>query len=162
MPAVPWIVMGAMAVGTMMTAQNQKAAGEAENQAYQANAQMQEQEAKAVETSTNYKAQVQAAEARRMSARQRVLYAKAGVDLGSGSPLLVMAEDAGNAARDVFMTRYAGEVEATKLRNQASLSRFYGDTAEYAGGKEAQATIIQGIGKVGSAYMGTKKPGYGG
>jgi hypothetical protein len=149
MPAVPYLIMA----GAGMMAMNQFQAGQAQQKAYNANAEMANQEAEANLVATGYKTQIMERDARAMSARQRVLYAKAGVDITSGSPLLIMAEDAGRAAEDRYMTGYAGQVEATKLRNQGNLYRYYGDQAASAGRSGAMATLVSGLGSAGSSYM---------
>lgn len=151
MPAATAIML----VGSLVSAVSQYQAGQAQKDAYKANARMAAQEAEAIDVSTNYKVQKEKEKARALSARQRVLYAKAGVDLSSGSPLLVMAEDAGRMEEDIYMTQYAGDVQALKARNQASMYRWSGNQAAKAGTTNAFSTLVQGLGSAGmAAYKG--------
>jgi hypothetical protein len=78
----------------------------------------------------------------RLMGRQRSLYAKAGVDLTSGSPLLVLADTAMKAEQEQARISTAGKSEAT-------LDRYYGEMAAYAGKMGAWSTFLTGLGKAG-------------
>lgn len=153
MPAATALVVA----GTLLRAVSQYQSGKAQEKAYKANARMADQEADAIDVSTNYKVQKERDRARALSARQRVLYAKAGVDLSTGSPLMVMAEDAGKMEEDIYMTQYGGDIEALKARNQGNMYRYYGKQAGQAAPLNAGATLVQGLGTAWS--MGARQQG---
>lgn len=166
MPAMPVLVLGAIGAGTLMGAVSQLQAGFASEKANKYNAKVMEANAQAAERAANYKAQILQRQHRQLMGHQRAMYSKAGVDLGSGSPLDVLTEDAGLMAEDVFMTRYQGEVEATGFRNQARAYRQQGKNAKMGGIFGTIGTLVGGLGSMGSAYyamgMGGSGAGAGG
>jgi hypothetical protein len=78
--------------------------------------------------------------------RQRSLYAKAGVDITSGSPLLILADTAMQASEETGRITESGE-------SQAALQRFYGRMAETSSTTGAFSTFLTGLGKSGFQYM---------
>jgi hypothetical protein len=80
-----------------------------------------------------------------LSGRQRILYAKAGVDIGSGSPLLVMM--------DTAMEQEIADSRIEKAgKDRASMLRLYGDQAAYSGKQAGISTWLTGIGNVANQY----------
>jgi hypothetical protein len=138
MPAVPFIAMGLTLVGGIMTYQNQQKAAESTTEANYANAKTIElnavKEEKSVRTQT-----------RRTLASQRSLYAKAGVDLSSGSPLLIMSESAAEGERNAMNIRWQGV-------NEGNLMRYYGRQAAKAGNAQAGTTLLTTAGNVAQQY----------
>jgi hypothetical protein len=93
----------------------------------------------------------------RESSRERISkmiasYAKSGVVLDEGSPLLVMADSAAKAEKDALAIRWGGDVDYTQAINEANLMRFYGKNAAKTGRTQAGVTMLQGIGNAGMAY----------
>jgi hypothetical protein len=86
----------------------------------------------------------------RLMGRQRALYAKAGVDLASGSPLLVMSGTASEGEEEARMIRSGGQSEAERMR-------MYGKMSERVGIIEGMSTLFSGLSKVGEKK---KKGGY--
>ncbi|MGA2160058.1 MAG: hypothetical protein ABSG90_12710 [Dehalococcoidia bacterium] len=82
--------------------------------------------------------------------RQRSLYAKAGVDITKGSPLLILADTAMQAEEEQERIKYAGETSAT-------LQKYYGDVASYAGTTGAMGTFLTSIGRAGLGYAAAQK-----
>lgn len=125
-------------VGTGISAYGQHQAGKQAEQAYGYNAQL---------------AREQGAEAERVSRRklksllssQRALYAKAGVDITEGSPLMVLSETAAEGEREALALRRG-------YRSEAYLQELYGKQAGRTGLVGAAGTLLTGLGSAGSNY----------
>jgi len=85
-----------------------------------------ERQAQATEYETQYAEEQSRLKTKQLQGRQRVLYAKAGVDISSGSPLTIMASTASQGEREALMIRRAGA-------EQAKMQRWYGKVAKKAG-----------------------------
>lgn len=96
----------------------------------------------------------------RVKARQRALYAKAGVTF-EGSPLEVMVETAGEAEMDALMIRYMGETRAKGMEMEAVSARWSGElqklTSRIAAGRTILSTGAMLYGMYGTPSM--KDPG---
>jgi hypothetical protein len=93
-----------------------------------------------------------------LRAKQRALYAKAGV-VSAGTPLLVQAEQAATmelAALDIERT---GNLEAARMRSQADMDRMSGRAARSAGRLQVAGTVLQGAGSSSSMYVNSKQNG---
>jgi hypothetical protein len=132
--------------------------GEAKQQAYNFTANVNEADAVAVREKAAFDMGTAREKAKKLMATQRALYAKAGVDLSEGSPLMVLSESAGESEREVRAIHYTGEVEATRHLNQAKLNRFYGEQAYRSGKMRGMATYLSGMGsgasKLSASYGG--------
>jgi len=82
--------------------------------------------------------------------RQRALYAKAGVDITSGSPLLIAAFTAAQATEEQQRIQYSGETEA-------DLERYYGKVAASSATTGAMSTFLTGLGRSGMQYAWANK-----
>lgn len=142
MPAIPFIAMGISAAGGLMSAQSQAAAGEAEKQANYANARVIEMNAAKAEAKNRL-------ENKRILSTQRALYAKAGVDMSSGSPLLIMSESAAEGERESMDIRTAG-------KREARLMRYYGRQAKSSADAQAGATLLTTLGNSANQYYSWK------
>lgn len=139
-------------VGSAMSANAQAQAGEAEKKAYEFNAQLKEQEAEQLKTKAMWDESLSREQSREHIAKMRAMYAKSGVRLDEGSPLLVMADSAAKAEKDALAIRWGGDVDYTQAINEANLMRFYGKNAAKTGRTQAGVTMLQGIGNAGMAY----------
>ena len=74
-------------------------------------------------------------------------YAMAGVDISSGSPLLVMAHTAAQGGREQESEYQAGTEEA-------ALQRYYGKVAAFTGTVGGISTFLSGLTKFGSTTAG--------
>ena len=74
--------------------------------------------------------------------KERSLYAKAGVDISSGSPLLVAMDTASKGAEEEGRITSAGKEEA-------SLEEFYGRQAAFSGTMGGVGTFLSGLSKAG-------------
>ena len=143
MHALPVIAAGASIVGTGLSAYGQYKAGQAQAQAYEVNAQRAERTAQEEERTARIRL-------RKLMSTQKAMYAKAGVDITSGSPLMVM-----------FETEYEGEKEIEAIRRTGSETaeqeRLYGKQASTAGLIGAGSTLLTGLGSTGMNYYAKKK-----
>jgi hypothetical protein len=145
-PAIPFISIGLGALGTIGSGMSQKSAGDAEQAAYYYNARM-------VLRKTMEEREASREEFANLMGRQRSLYAKAGVDMNSGSPLLVYMDTALKAARESQRLKRAGEEEAGLLRMQGAAAAKAGRTAR-------NWTFLTGLGKAGiDTYSAIKAQG---
>jgi hypothetical protein len=138
MPAIPYIAMGITAAGGVMSAQAQADAGEAEKKANYANARVIEIDAAKSEALSRL-------ETKKTLATQRALYAKAGVDITSGSPLLIMTDTAEEGERNAMEIRSAG-------KREAKLMRYYGRQAKSSANTQAGATLLTTMGNTANQY----------
>ena len=86
---------------------------------------------------------------KRLMGQQLALYAKAGVDISSGSPLLIMSQTAAEAELEALNIRYAGE-------NVADVERWYGKKAKRAGEIGAFSNLLTGAGAYAATQYGGK------
>jgi hypothetical protein len=84
--------------------------------------------------------------------RQRMLYAAAGVDLTSGSPLLVLADTAMKAEMESSRIKTAGESES-------ELQRYYGRVAAFGGKIGGLTTFLTGLGRAGTQLLQMQEGG---
>jgi len=87
-------------------------------------------------------------QAKQMAARRAIMGAS-GVDPGSGSPLLVSEDFAGEVELQALRIRNGGEVSATRLEQQGAMTRMAGKSAQTQGFMRAGSTLLQGFGQVG-------------
>lgn len=145
--------------GTGVSAYSAIQAGKAQQSLNNYNAALSDQSAMDAARDSRIKANAQRAQAEKIKARQRALYAKAGVVSATGTPLLVQVAQAGELEMAALEQEQAGNAEAARLRSQAVLDRMSGSAARRAGNLNATATILQGVGsaaQIGMAYKGAK------
>jgi len=87
---------------------------------------------------------------RRSLATQRVLYAKAGVDISSGSPAVIMAASAAEGARSVKAIKEQGA-------QSAAAQRLAGSAGAAAGYTGAFSTLLTGLGQARTDYLESKQ-----
>lgn len=95
-----------------------------QTQAYRQQAKLFEENAAYAEANTRMELERFNRQAGQFQSSQRAGYAKAGVELSSGSPLEVMADTAGQIQLDRNIIRYRGDVEKASWLNQASMARY--------------------------------------
>ena len=121
----------AKAGGGLMGGMSQFEAGQAGKAAYGYNAQIAKEEAqdKASTTEQSYD---------KLMGRQASLYAKAGVSLTSGSPLLVMTATAAQKGKEESEIKRSGQ-------EQANLDRYYGKQTAFAGTMGGVGAFLKGL-----------------
>jgi hypothetical protein len=142
MPAIPFIAMGITAAGGVMSASAQSEEGQMEKIANEANA-------KVIEINASKEEIAKRRENQQILASQRTLYSKAGVDLSSGSPLLIMSQSAAEAEREAMDIRYSG-------KREGRLMRYYGRQAKSAADVKAGSTLLTTIGNTATQYANWK------
>jgi hypothetical protein len=143
------IYSGISAVSGAASAFSQYQKGVAERDAYNynANATIMKMNQEIAASSSNFS---------RLMGRQRSLYAKAGVDISSGSPLLVLADTAMQGAEEAERIKLSGE-------SGAAIQRWSGETAAYAGKIGGISTFLTSLGTAAQKYrfgMSGANPGY--
>lgn len=129
--AAPYIAAATTAAASTYAAYETKRAGEREEGVREVRAQQIERKAREEEAESREKV-------KRLLASQRALYAKAGVDITSGSPLLVMVETEEEGEEEALAIRRGG-------REGAAMERFYGSEARKAGKRKAFGTLLTGL-----------------
>lgn len=142
------------AVGQFSAGANAKKAGEAEQKAYEYNATIALEKAK-------YEEQLSRDRYERLKGKQRSAYAKSGVDLSSGSPLLVLADTAYQEEEEAQMIRFGGESEAAMQKYYGGMVATRGKQAQTQADIGGISTFLTGLGR--SSLAVTKQsytPGY--
>jgi hypothetical protein len=131
---------GLGAVNSAVSGYGQYEAGQQQKAAYDYNASivLEDMQNKMRTTESNYSTLI---------GRQASAYARAGVDIASGSPLLVMAHTAAQGGVEQASEYEAGTAEA-------ALQRYYGKIAAYNGTIGGISTFISGLSKAGMGVAG--------
>lgn len=122
---------GISVIGSAVSAWGQYEEGRTQEEAYKENAKIALQKA-------TYEEEKSRKKIRRLGSEQRLLYSKAGVDITSGSPLLVMAETAAEGEYEAQMIKWGGQTEAEQMRR-------YGSAARRAGNIRGASTFLSGL-----------------
>lgn len=146
--------MGAMAVGSAVSAVSQISSGYAQRDALDYNARVAEMHAAAAEQSAALEEETTRKRVSRVQGTVRARAAAAGLDIGEGSPLDVLAENAAEGELEALTARYSGAVEASRARSQANLSRYQGKQAVMGGWMGAGAQLLQSAGSAYKLYAG--------
>ena len=113
------------------------------------NAKIADRDAEAARKKAEYEAERSELKFKMLMGKQRALYSKAGVDIASGSPLLMMTFQAEEAERDREAILWGGRNESESDEARARLFRFQGGNAATAGYINAGSTLLTSLG---SAY----------
>jgi hypothetical protein len=143
LPYIGYALAAVSAAGAISSAQAQKQAGEDEKTAYN-------MRAAATLRQGAQEEDIARSKLAKLLASQRALYAKAGVDISSGSPLTVMADTASEGEKEALSIRFGA-------KEDARLQRFYGATASAAGRRQGTSTLITGLGAAGQSAFSTYK-----
>jgi len=143
--------------GTALSAFGQIQAGNAAEQAANANAQLITAEGQAKREAAKYEGLKLSRERVEMIDQQKATYGAAGIDISSGTPLDVMARTASEYERDIGYTGIKADQEMWKAQNEASIMKWKGKQAKYAGWLGAGSTLLSGFGKTAASYGGGGK-----
>ena len=147
-----------MAGSAAMAAYSAYQGGKAQERAYNAKAEQDENNArqKALETSINEDTarKQQRANLARMSAAQ----SEAGLDGGTATTAYM--DSVRNSEQDVMNLRYQGMSQWQNYKNQAALNRFYGKQAFKQGQLGAWTSGIGGLAQMGAMYAANYTPNY--
>lgn len=173
-PAIPYLLAATVAMGAF-SANAQYQAGRSQQKAYEYQAEVSKREGELSQAAANMEAasierqgaqeeDIARQRLRVLLGRQRSLYAKAGVDLSTGSPLTVLAATAAEGEQDALtirasaeeqaaITRYQGRIGQYRSGLEAEGSRFSGRSARLTGKTQATTTVLSTLGTV--AAMGS-------
>lgn len=152
-----WIVVGVTVVSTAITMYSQNEAGKAAKATSKYNAKLAENEAKAKEQQAHVESQQMQKQKERLLASQRAGFAKGGASITEGTPLLLMAEQAGEAELDILQHQRNRAMEVTALRSEAEMHRYEGKQARKASKLAMASTAIGAIGSIAGAKGGGGK-----
>lgn len=150
--AIPYVLLAISAAGAVTSYQAQKKAGRDEQAARNMKADALEEQAGRVERRGDFEEEQARLRLKKLMASQRTLYAKAGVDLSSGSPITVLAATAGQGAEEIEMIRQNTAEEAEAVRTGVGLERFYGTTGVQAADIRARGNLLSSFGQIGSSF----------
>lgn len=144
-------------VGTAASAYATYSSGQAQAEASDHNARLADMQAQQARDAAKIDAENQAEIAKRAQAGVRARIAASGVEMGEGSPLLVLMDNARQASLENQRILYGGELRAQGLEANAALSRYSAGRYREAGGFGAGINLLSGIGKTGSQYFGRSR-----
>lgn len=150
--AIPAILAGAAVAGTAVSAYSSYASGQQASKAAAYNAQTADLQAQQARDAAKIDAENQQEAARRVQGQTRARIAASGVEQSEGSPLLTIMDNARQAEIEKQRILYGGELRATGLQNQATLSRYQGGQAATAGFYGAGINLLSGISSAGLQY----------
>ena len=128
-------------------------AGKSARIAGEYNAKVDENQAKTEELEAAEEARRKRIENKEILGNQLARRAAAGVDLQSGSSLLVAAETAGRLELDIFENNRQSQNTAMRYRSSATMSRFEGAQANKASKFKAGESLLRGAGQIASIGM---------
>ena len=146
------------AVGTGISVYGQMQQASAQKRMANYNAKVAENEAIRVQQEGQEERDRQRREHRRLIGRQRTQIAKSGLQ-ETGSPLAVLAENAGMLELQAQDQRRATNARAQQLRTQGQITRAQGNAAYKAGMIGAGSTLFRGLASTGMKHYGFKKSG---
>lgn len=128
--------------------------GQAQKNAAEYNAKVQEQAAHDALQRGSDEAAANQDRTRRLIATQRAGFGASGLDISSGSPLDILTETAGLGKLDSLRLINNAQREGQGLMAQSEITKYQGDQAQTAGYMNAAATIL---GSASNGYFGYKK-----
>ena len=142
--------------GAGLGAFGQWQAGQQANKTAHYNARLKEQQAVLTEQAMATETTRSHEEARRLKATQESQYGSSGAVVSEGTPLLVLAEQAGLMEKDILNQRRNRMIEAQGLRSEAAMLRFDGKQAKRASNIGAVTTLLGGAVQAGMLLDGGK------
>jgi hypothetical protein len=159
--AIPaWVIYTAAAASVASAAATGYSAyssGQAQKNQAGYNAKVAEAEGEAAEQKAEYDAEQSRRKFKAILGEQVLNYSKAGVDITSGSPLLLLSAQAKEGERERQEIMYEGKTWATRARNQARIYGMTGNSAYRAGQIGAGSSFLSGVANAGSMIYGMKK-----
>lgn len=89
-------------------------------------------------------------EAQELQSQQMAAFAAAGVDIGTGAPLMVAEQTMARARERIMLERYEAVFTAEQVRKGAKIQLGLADSARTAGQLGAYGTLLTGVGKTAS------------
>lgn len=141
---VPIISAVATVAGSVMQSGQQAAAGQAQANAAYYNASVAQNNANAAMQAAYANKMQQDRKNRASLESVRSKYLNSGVEL-EGTPLLVLMEETSQNALTSDKILHQGKVQAANFTNEATMSRYQGDTALAASQSQSQGTLLGGV-----------------
>ncbi len=129
-------------------------AGKAQADAYSTNADIARIEGKQAMDETHEQERLSREKSARLMSKQRAFYGASGVDIASGSPLDVMADQAYQSEMDALNIRHMGELAKWKAGFQANQYDWMGKQANRAGKIAAFSTLMS---TAGNTWLNSRK-----
>jgi len=148
-----WIATVVSVVGLAVSTYASYESAQAQKKVASYNAKLAENEAIAKEQQAHAESLQMQKSKERLLASQRAGFAKAGAVSTAGTPLLLMAEQAGTAELDILNQQRNRAMEVTALQSEASLHRFKASQTGTAG---LVGTALSGVGSSLSTYNNAK------
>lgn len=153
-PFIPYIIS---AIGVGVSYEGQRKAGSQAEDARRMQAEALGEQASQIERQGEREEDIARGRLRQLLAKQRTAYAKAGVDLSTGSPLTILAATAAEGEKELGLIRQETKETAAATRKGAQLQTLYGRSERAAGRTGATGTLLAGLGSVGSGAYKTYK-----
>lgn len=131
--------------GGMMQANSARSAGDAQAAAYNYNAQIAENNAVIAKQTALADAKQQHRVNAARHGKMVTQIIKQGVELNTGTPLLILDEDAAQGKLEERKIIHKGDLQAYNYQNEATLQRFYADQAQAAAENQASGAMTSGI-----------------
>jgi hypothetical protein len=128
-------------------AYGQYQAGQSQKAMTKYNADLAENEAIAQEQATAAETERMRSQKKRQMSAQRAAASKTGAVISEGTPLLVMAEEAGLMELDIMNMQRTGAMQAQASRSEAKLQKYKGKQAARSANIQAGTTLLGGLGK---------------
>ena len=153
---------GLQMYGQYQAGKAQEQAAKAQQQAADYNAAVARRRAEATEAVMESETSAAHKRARRLKAEQRAAYAASGALPSTGTPLLVMLEQAGETEQDIMTSRYNRMLEAQGYGSQAKMREWEGKMREWEGKQARKAshlqmgsTLLSSAGEMGMQFAGS-------
>ena len=128
--------------------------GQAQQNAYNLNAQLEEQQGEIARGQSFTSAEQIGQKVQQTLGAQRAAYGAAGIDIGTGSPLEVMADSARRGELARMATLFQGKATQEQAQSQAAIDRYSGKAAKKAGLIHAGTTLLTAGAKIADPSSG--------
>lgn len=154
--------IGIAVAGGLYTADQQKKAGQYEQEVAEQNARLDRVRQDQAREAGNIAEEQQRARVRQVLASQRAAFAAQGVDIGTGTPLEVLGETAGMGYADALTVRSNALREAWGYGVSATNEQNRGRFARWSGNAQATGTLLSTASTVAGQWGGAGFGGGGG
>jgi len=147
------------AIGTVQQIKATRQQGDDANEIAKARAQVDIENAEAVDEAADEEAKIRREKGRRLIEEQKSGAAAGGIRINVGAPLVIEAETNAAITRDIGFALKRGRAESSAFRSSAALEIASGKAAKKRSRQKAFAQGIQGFGSI--AFMAASVPGAG-
>ena len=151
-----WVELGLTAAAAGMSAYSSYQGGKAQERAYKAQAEQDENNARQKSLETSINEDTMRKESRAKLARMSAAQSEAGLDGGTATTSFMSSFR--NAEQDAMNLRYQGMSQWANYKNQAALNRFYGKQAFKQGQLGAWTSGLSGAAQMGAMYADSYTP----